>query len=140
MKHIKLFETFQSSQKFIYTGYLDGLYQIGIVDSKDAEYLTKNLPQDTGNTIEPYNGDPTTIIVGSFGTLTEPTDIFGLADRQSMEEEEDEGTLQMFDIPEGGILRLYNTGDEVEDEIMSVEDYVDEFIENYDGFVKGGNI
>jgi len=139
MKHIKLFEAFGSSQKFIYTGYLDGLYQIGIVDEKDAEYLKSNLPPNTGNSIDPYNGDPTTIIMGSFGTLTEPSDIFGVADRQSMEDE-DEETLQMFDIPEGGILRLYNRGHEASEEVMSVEDYVEDWLRNFDGDVTGGNI
>ena len=130
MKHVKLFEQFMSSSKqYIYTGYLDGLYQIGIVSEEQAKYLADNLPPDTGNSIDPYTGQVDSIIFDDKGVRTEPEDILGVS--SFGDDDYDGDDPQEFKIPTGSILSLLNTGHGADPTEMSVEEYVDHFKNNY---------
>ena len=140
MKHIKLFENFSSTKNYIYSGYLDGLYQIGIVSEEQARYLADNLPPNTGNSIEPYTRQVDSIIFDDNGVRTEPTDILGVSDFGSREYDDDGAEIyQEFKIPTGAILALANTGHEAEPIEMSVEKYVEYFKDNYSGDTTGGS-
>ena len=129
MKHVKLFEQFTSSSKqYIYTGYLDGLYQIGIVSEEQAKYLADNLPPDTGNSIDPYTGQVDSIVFDDNGVRTKPEDILGVSGFDDIYDDEN---YQEFKIPTGSILSLFNTGHGADSTEMSVEEYVEHFKNNY---------
>jgi hypothetical protein len=134
MKHVKLFENFTSTKKYIYSGYLDGLFQIGIVSEEQARYLANNLPPNTGNSIDPYSGQVDSIVLYDNGVRTEPEDILGVSDFGDEVGE----IYQKFEIPVGAILALANTGHEADPIEMSVEEYVKHFKDNYTGDTEGG--
>ncbi len=137
MQHVQLFESFVSSKKYLYTGVLDGMYQIGIVTGDQARYLAENLLPDAGNALEPYRIGIDTIVFDENGVRTAPLDILEVS-APSDEDEDDVEVFDEFEIPEGGILALVNTGHGAEGEVMDIEDYVEYFNDNYDGGVTGG--
>ncbi len=135
MQHVQLFESSRSSQKYLYTGVLDGMYQIGIVSGDEARYLAENLLPDAGNALEPYDERVKTIVFDENGVRTAPLDLLEVS---APSDEDDVEIFDEFEIPEGGILTLVNTGHGAEGEVMGIEDYVVYFNDNYDGEVTGG--